>query len=84
MTQPIKVGGDLTKSEPEFNVRVFLYSDGGQFINGNPGKVENPFKNGALKEMKFDPLMMAYIGGNHPLEKEGINNLKSTISIRKM
>lgn len=80
MTQSINVNKDSSNAVAVPNVRVFLYSDGGQFVYGVPGRVKNLFKKSPIEELKFDPLMMAYIGGNSVEEKEGISNLRNEAS----
>jgi len=78
--QSIEVPKGSNKYEFAPNVRVFLYSDGFQFVNGAKGKVVNPYKTKKVTGLSFDPLMMAYIGSNTKEEQEGIRNLRNETS----
>lgn len=60
------------------NVRVFLYTDGLQYVNGKSDPLVNPFAQSS--EFKMDILMGGYFGPDSGEGSEGIEELRSILS----
>lgn len=60
------------------NVRVFLYTDGLQFVNGKTQALKNPFKDS--KDFNVDILMGGYFGAETGDGSEGLSELKEILS----